>query len=286
MHVRAPASSANLGPGFDALGLALALHAEVGVLDGVAPPPRARRADEHHPATVAFRAAGGQGDIWERCPIPSGRGLGFSGAVRVGGAVLAAVQRHGADGWQVERDAVLDLVTRLEGHADNVAASLVGGMVVTVAGRVVPVPLAVEPAIVVWIPSFSTSTDESRRALRRDVSFDDAVFSTGRAALLVAALATGDVGALREACADRLHQPLRLAAAPACAAALEGALAGGAWGAWLSGSGPTVAAMCAPAEAPAVAAAMLDRAAAVDHPGGAHTKVLAVDHTGATVVAP
>lgn len=307
MHVRVPASSANLGPGFDALGMALSLHAEIGLVDGDPLPPRARLADEHHPATVAFRAAGGQGQIWERCPIPSGRGLGFSGAVRVGGAVLAAAQRHGAEGWQVQHDEVLALVTRLEGHADNVAASLVGGVVVTVAGRVVPVPLGVDPTIVVWVPSFSTSTDESRRTLRRDVAFDDAVATVGRAALFVAALAAGDVAALREACIDRLHQPLRLAAAPACGGALEGALAAGAWAAWLSGSGPTVAAMCGPDAAPAVADGMLAGGAAAMSPpdgatsaisrttssgtspvapGAAHTKALHIDRRGAAVVAP
>ena len=288
MHVRVPASSANLGPGFDALGMALALHAEIGLVDGSAPPPRARLADEHHPASVAFRAAGGRGELWERCPIPSGRGLGFSGAVRIGGAVLAAAQRCGSAGWQSEHDDVLALATRLEGHADNVAASLVGGIVVTVAGRVVPVPTPLEPAIVVWIPSFSTSTDDSRRALHRDITFDDAVFSVGRVAMLVAALAGGDVAALREACVDRLHQPVRLGAAPACRAALDAALDAGAWAAWLSGSGPTVAAMCDPDGADRVARSMIDAAAdrSGSAPGGAHTKVLAIDRRGATVVDP
>lgn len=291
MRVRVPASSANLGPGFDALGLALDLHAELGIVGAGPEPERARPVDEHHPATIAFRAAGGTGDLWERCPIPSGRGLGFSGAVRVGGAVLAAAQRRGPrDAWRAEHDEILRLVTDLEGHADNVAASLDGGVVVAAAGRVVAVPMAIEPSIVTWIPAFTTSTDESRRALRAGVAFDDAVFNVGRAALFVAALAAGDVAALRSACEDRLHQPLRLAASPVCAAVLRAALDAGAWAAWLSGSGPTVAAMCAPAGALAVASAMESAGSGADadeqRTRPSRTKVLGIDRHGATVVAP
>ncbi|MEY4173415.1 MAG: homoserine kinase, partial [Actinomycetota bacterium] len=94
MLVRVPASSANLGPGFDTLGMALSLHAEVGLGEA---PEGARSVDEHHPAMVAFRRNGGEGALWVRSPIPVGRGMGFSGAVRVGGAVAAHAQRHGAD---------------------------------------------------------------------------------------------------------------------------------------------------------------------------------------------
>ena len=106
---------------------------------------------------------------------------------------------------------MLALASELEGHADNVAASLFGGIVATADGRAVRVPLAFDPAIVVWIPSFTTSTDESRTKLGSDVRLDDAVFNIGRVALLVAALAAGDTDALRSATQDRLHQDRRLA---------------------------------------------------------------------------
>ncbi|MDP9463705.1 MAG: homoserine kinase, partial [Actinomycetota bacterium] len=96
MIVRVPASSANLGPGFDTLGMALSLHAEAGVIDG-APPAGALQIDQFHPAGVAFRRAGGEGELWVCSPIPVGRGLGFSGAVRVAGIVAAHAQRHGSD---------------------------------------------------------------------------------------------------------------------------------------------------------------------------------------------
>ena len=151
---------------------------------------------------------------------------------------------------------LLHLTTALEGHADNVAASLYGGVVATAGGRAVRVPMSFDPAMVMWVPPYVTSTDESRTSLPSSVPLADVVFNLGRTALLVAALAAGDVDSLREATRDRLHQDIRLVAAPPSRAALDAALAAGAWAAWLSGSGPTVAAMCAVDEAEDLAAAM------------------------------
>jgi homoserine kinase len=206
--------------------------------------------------------------------------------VRVAGAVLAVATADDPDRWLERRDEVQALVARLEGHPDNVAASLYGGVVVAAAGRVVRLPVALDPTIVVWVPSSSTSTDESRRTLAAKVTRDDAVFNVGRTALLVAALATGDVESLRDACADRLHQDHRLAAVPRSRAALDAALENGAWAAWLSGSGPTVAAMCAPDDAARLAAVM-DTAtrtgAATDEPALGRTMVLRIDQRGATL---
>jgi homoserine kinase len=273
---RVPASSANLGPGFDALGMALSLHAEMGIVrDGEDVPERARAVDRHHPGSVAFAELGGTGELWERSSIPVGRGLGFSGAVRVAGGVLALAQRTGT----IDDDAraeVMDVVARLEGHPDNVAASLYGGVVVAAGGRVVPVRLGLDPAIVVWVPSSVTRTDESRKALPATVSLADATFNVGRVALLVASLADGDVSALRLATEDRMHQPVRLAAAEPSRAAMDAAVEAGAWCSWLSGSGPTVAAMCAMADAERIAAAL---------PADGRAQVLRIDHGGATVEA-
>jgi len=273
--VRVPASSANLGPGFDTLGMALSLHAEAGVIDGDVP-PNAQVIDQYHPAGVAFRRAGGEGDLWVCSPIPVGRGLGFSGAVRVAGIVAAHAQRFGDDPELLADHAseMLKLASALEGHADNVAASLFGGIVATADGRAVRVPLAFDPAIVVWIPSFTTSTDESRTKMGAAIPLQDAVFNIGRTALLVAALAAGDVEALRSATQDRLHQDVRLASAEPSRNALAAALDAGAWCSWLSGSGPTVAAMCPYDDADELAAAM---------PADGHTKVLRIDHGGAVI---
>ncbi len=100
--------------------------------------------------------------------------------------------------WRLRCRTMLALASELEGHADNVAASLFGGIVATADGHAVRVPLAFDPAIVVWIPSFTTSTDESRSKLGGDVPLADAVFNIGRTALLVAALAAGDIESLRQ----------------------------------------------------------------------------------------
>jgi len=274
MIARVPASSANLGPGFDTLGMALSLYAEVGLGDPV--DEGARAVDEHHPAMVAFRRVGGEGSLWVRSPIPMGRGMGFSGAVRVGGLVAAHAQRDGADPELLDaaRAELLGHATALEGHGDNVAASLFGGVVATADGRAVRIRLSIDPAMVMWVPSFVTSTDQSRATLPAQVPLADVVFNIGRTALLVAALTAGDIDVLRTATEDRLHQARRLAAAPPSQAALQAALDVGAWAAWLSGSGPTVAVMCAVDEAEAVAAAL---------PTDGHTKILRIDHGGATI---
>ena len=271
--IRVPASSANLGAGFDVLGMALDLHAEV----GLGPPPTgARAAEEQHPATVAFRRLGGTGDLWVRSSIPMGRGLGFSGSVRVGGAAAAVVQGGGSLDDADDRSTVLEAAGALEGHLDNVAPSMEGGVVVAAGDRVQRVPLAFDPAVVVWVSDVATtSTDQSRTTLPETVSMADAVFNLGRVALFVAACAAGDTVALRSAVEDRLHQPVRLAAVPDSADAIEAAFEAGAWAAWLSGSGPTVAAMCEPGAAAEIAAAL---------PDTGHTKLLRIDHEGAAVV--
>lgn len=275
--LRVPASTANLGPGFDALALALELRAEVGIVEGVVP-DGGRLVDERHPADIAFRRGGGEGALWVRSPIPMARGLGYSGAMRVGGLAAAAVQRAGGPiDLGVVAPVLLEHAVELEGHADNVAASLHGGFVTTAAGHVVRVPLGTTPAVVLWIPSQETSTQRSRHGLPSSVSFADATFNVGRTALLVAALAGGDVDALRWATADRLHQDHRLAAAPGSRDALSAGLDAAAWCGWLSGSGPTVAFLCDPAAAEDVAAAL---------PAEGHTKVVAVADHGVELVDP
>ncbi len=272
---RAPGSSANLGPGFDTLAVAIGITAEVGTGDE-ALPTGARIVDEHHPATRAFRRVGGRGPVWCRSRLPMGRGLGYSGAVRVAGLV-AGMAQDGGRGVLIEpecRVEILRLATELEGHADNVAASLLGGFVATAAGHAVRIPLGLAPTLVVWVPSSTTSTDESRGRLPAAVPFEHAVFNVGRAALLVAALAAGRTDALRDATADRLHQDVRFVAAPESAAAVAAALDAGAWCAWLSGSGPTVAALCDSGGAGAVIASF---------PGSGVGRVVDIDDVGASV---
>ncbi len=274
--IRVPASSANLGPGFDAVGMALSLFFEVGIVDGANIPEGAHRIGQRHPAHGAFLLNGGRGELWAKSGIPMGRGLGFSGAARVGGAVAAHVQRYGVSVQKLEgeRDHILAITSKLEGHPDNVAASLVGGVVASASGRVVRVPLGLDPTVVVWIPEAQTSTHDSRTTLDKTVPLQDAVFNIGHVSLLIAALAAGDVSALRVATQDRLHQDVRLAASPESRAALHSVLSGPAWCAWLSGSGPSVAAMCAAADAQALADLF---------PSNGTVKILNIDMVGAVI---
>ncbi len=252
--VSAPGSSANLGAGFDVLGLAVARRAEVGVGD---PPERAQPAPETHPASVAHRAAGGDGEVWVRSGLPMGRGLGYSGAVRVAGAMLALVARHGpaAADDPVRRREVLDLVTGLEGHPDNAAASVHGGLVIAMDDRVTPVPISPELGLLVWVPEATTSTDQSRTRLDPMVERRAAVFNIGAAATFVVSCIDGDVEGLRAGCRDRLHQSVRLGLSPDAARVL-GAFGDAGAAAWLSGSGPTVAALVASASLTDVVSAL------------------------------
>ena len=276
MIVRVPASSANLGPGFDTLGLALSLYLDLSFEGaGGAGAADAVRTEEEHPGVRAFRQLGGTGPVTISSRIPMGRGLGFSGSARVAGLVAALAQRHGPGFHPLDQaEQLLHVATALEGHADNIAPSIFGGVVAAAGGHAVRVSLPFEPAVVVWVPPSTTSTDQSRAALCPSVPFADAVFNVGRTALLVAALAAGNIHALRTATEDRLHQDQRFARSPGSRVALEAALDAGAWCGWLSGSGPTIAALCAPATAGDLAAAL---------PPEGHTKVLSVDTGGAAL---
>jgi homoserine kinase len=175
---------------------------------------------------------------------------------------------------------VLSRAVELEGHGDNVTPAVLGGLQVVYThgaeyrNRAIPIP---PTRVVVCVPRFKYLTVEARAALPASVQHHDAVFNIGRVAMFVAACAAGDRSALRAATEDRLHQAHRLAQVPASAAALEAALSGGAWAAWLSGSGPTVAALCEPADAERLAAAM---------PADGHVKVLRIDHAGVVATAP
>ena len=275
-RVRVPASSANLGPGFDALGMALSLYLTVGI-DGTADPiDGARIADAHHPAQVAFADAGGSGSLWVASKIPMGRGLGFSGAARVAGVVAAHAQREGLDEATFARAkrSILHATTAMEGHPDNVAASLYGGVTASASGEVVRLPLGCDPAIVAWVPETQTSTEKSRTTIPPQIALGDVIFNIGHTALVMGALASGDTAVMRTAFSDRLHQDVRLAAAPSSKNALEAALSTGAWAAWLSGSGPTIAVMCAKADAASISSAL---------PADGATHVLAIDADGAVI---
>lgn len=281
--VRVPASSANLGAGFDVLGMALDLHLDIGVGD---PPDDARPIDRHHPSSKAFVAVDGGDEpsppLWVRSSIPMARGLGFSGAARVGGAALGVIA--GADDPVAELDArrrdVLDVAARLEHHGDNAAASVHGGIVAWVDGRVVELRLGPRLAaarVVVWIPDVTTSTESSRRTLPELISRRDAVHNLARVTQFVAAVEHDDPLLLAGATDDRLHQTIRLGDVPGAAAALSCGVGAGAWCGWLSGSGPTVAFLVDRDAAGEVAASL---------PAHGQVKVLGIASGGVRVVTP
>ncbi len=269
ISVRVPATSANLGPGYDAVGLALSLGMKIGLDRARQPEIEVSGTGEdlvprgpEHPAYRAARFVAevvGEPDAHFRLvqenDIPPTRGLGGSAAALVGGAVAA----NELFGGQIAAPDLLNIVCELDGHPDNAAPALLGGLVI---GTLTPTGISavrLEPkdlAAAVAVPDFAVSTTAARRALPELVPHRDAVFNVGRSGLLLGALATGEYELLRVAMQDKLHQPYRAHLVPGLEDVIEAALAHGAYGACLSGSGPTVLAFTSRELAPPVAAAM------------------------------
>ena len=267
VRITVPASSANLGPGFDCLAVAIDLpfHLDVGE-----PRQDSIKLEETHPAVTAFRSAGGSGLVYGQTKIPPGKGLGFSGAARVAGLAAASLQTSGA----IRFPDLLAASGRLEGHFDNAAASIYGAVTATHIDTVVRIKCPKELDLVVWIPIQKTSTTASRGSLPKTVPFDTVASSIGRSSVMTAAIATSNFEAMRQSCLDDFHQPVRLAKVPESAAAIERALDAGACAAWLSGSGPTVAAFVESHAAQQTMQAL---------PDSGHTKLLKVSQYGVQV---
>jgi homoserine kinase len=177
--------------------------------------------------------------------IPVARGLGSSGAAIVAGVLAGHLLTNHAD---PDPEAVLREAVEIEGHPDNVAPALLGGLVASARDGdsvcTVRLPLPGDLDVVLVVPEPEASTEAARRLLPRRVSLEDAVFNLSRLALLVGSLCGGDHLQLRRGMQDRLHQPHRLAMVPGLAAALEALLGEpGCLGAALSGSGPTLLAL-------------------------------------------
>jgi homoserine kinase len=240
--VRVPASSANLGPGFDVLAAALALHVEVEVVEtgrfAVQTDLRIARdrrnlcvrgfARLHDPSAFEFRISSN---------VPLSGGLGTSAAAYLAGLLAADSM------FELDAD-ILGIATELEGHPDNVAAALHGGFVACVDGHVerLGVPPGLEAVLVV--PHEAVRTKQARAALPAEVPMADAVFNVGRASLLMLGLARGDLGLLARGLDDRLHQPHRAHLYPRSAELVADAASLGALGATISGAGPTVLVWC------------------------------------------
>jgi homoserine kinase len=252
--VRVPASSANLGPGFDALGLALAVYLTC----------RFRPAAQLH-ICVEGRDAGSipttaENLIWQSAgavartlgiempaieleihnDIPLAKGLGSSAAALTAGVVIA--DRILDLRWKPAR--ILDEAARLEGHPDNVAACTLGSIVASAidsggVARAVRLDLPRRFGLAVVVPDFDLPTAKARSVLPQTYSREDAVFNVQRAALLMAAMATGSIGAFPAALQDRFHQPYRAPLVPGLAEIVE-LRAPGLLGCVLSGAGPSI----------------------------------------------
>lgn len=255
IKIRIPATSANLGAGFDALGLALTYYNEVEMAesdkleisssDGVKVPT-----DEKNLIYVSAK------DLYEICgkklkgmkliqtnTIPMARGLGSSSACIVAGLVGANTLL----GSPLTADELVDLAAQIEGHPDNTAPALLGGIVTAVFdGRKVQwvkQEVFTRLKFVALIPDFELKTEEARACLPKEISHKDAVFNLSRAALFSASLLTGKFENLKEAVCDKLHQPYRMKLIPNCQEVFDIAYNHGAYGVYISGAGPTVMAI-------------------------------------------
>lgn len=253
--VRVPASSANLGAGFDALGVALSLYntvwmqeadgCDIASLDDIAIPTD--QSNMIYQAAKALYLRCGHPfhglKIRQRSEIPMTRGLGSSSACLIGGLLGANTLL----GSPLSRDAIVDLAAEIEGHPDNVAPALLGGLVTAVmdGGRVytVSVPVSERIQFAVFIPPYELKTEKARSVLPQTVSRQDAVYNLSRASLMTASLFSGQLETLRVAVQDTLHQPYRFSLIPGAEQIFYLAYSLGAYGVAISGAGPAIVAL-------------------------------------------
>jgi len=276
--IRVPATSANLGPGFDAFGLALDLHNYIAVEPGapeIPDPFAAEIVDAYHKArglaSKPYR-------LVVRGLVPPARGLGSSATIRLG--MLAALDKLNKRNLNLPW--LIETATSLEGHPDNITAAALGGFVVCGGKNPARAKVASKLKFVAAIPRIETSTRTARSLLPPSVAFQDAVLNLRNSARIAAAFLQEKYEEARGAFADRLHQPYRAALVPGLEDSIESAEKAGAIGAFLSGAGPTVMAICLKSEN-AIGQAMTKAL----HKAGLESvdvKVLQADNSGVQVV--
>ena len=275
--VDVPATTANIGPGFDCLGAALALNNrfELRVIEGG--PERfdliIEGSEGSHlrggPDNLVYRSAQ---RVWREAgeepvalearvqlAVPPARGLGSSATAIVAGLIGA----NALVGEPLSREKLLELAIDIEGHPDNVVPSLVGGLCLTARAashrwRVVRCEWDSRVKAVVAIPGIRLSTSEARRAMPRSIPIPDAVINLGALTLLLQGLRTGNGDLIADGLHDRIHEPYRWGLIQGGRAVREAALAAGAWGCVISGAGPTLLALTSEATAAAVSEAMVE----------------------------
>jgi homoserine kinase len=296
VSVRIPATSANLGPGFDCLGLALTLYNFIHV-------------EESDSFQISLSGSYNTGlpldksnlvwksmcTLWEKAgfPIPNvsitlenyippARGLGSSSATIVGGLTAA----NAFAGEVFSKQEILELANQIEGHPDNVTPALYGGITLAVENEsnILARTLAQKPrfSALAIVPDFLLQTDKSRKVLPSVVSRKDAVFNISHVALLVESLIHEDYKFLTVGMQDRIHQIQRANLVPGLPETLNAALLAGAYGAALSGSGPTVLALIPPENSAIVSNAMIE--AFSTHGLQAKAFELSIDSEGAVLI--
>ncbi|HIC18097.1 TPA: homoserine kinase [Candidatus Poribacteria bacterium] len=290
-----PASTTNLGPGFDVLGLALKLYSTVEIEEtdsGVRIIVHGVDQDKIPTSTdnLAFESAN---YIFQRVGyqpkgikltitngIPAIRGLGGSGTAILGGLLSA----NAICGDPFSPDQILDFAVEREGHPDNITASLLGGLTVAVVDKKNVKAVKLSPPedlrVVIAIPDYTLSTKEAREVLPQNLDLKSAIYNVSRSSLLVAAVATGKLDMLNVAMQDLLHQPHRAKLIPGFEDVCNSAIQAGALSAALSGAGPSIAAYCITSE-DQIANVMID--AFAENGLNAEAKILEVDSAGATV---
>ncbi|HIV69047.1 MAG TPA: homoserine kinase [Candidatus Butyricicoccus stercorigallinarum] len=253
--VTVPATSANMGPGFDSIGIALNLYNRFSMeeCDHIDISSTGGESIPNDETNLVYQCAKRVYEICgkpmpglrliEDCSIPQTRGLGSSSACTVAGLLGA----NALLGNPLHQENIIDLAAAIEGHPDNSTPAILGGFCTSLLeyGKVwsVRVPIADKVDFVAFIPNFELSTETARGALPATIPHHDAVFNLARAALLTGSLVTGDLHNLQVAVGDCLHQPYRFSLIPGGEEVVRSAKGLGALGAFLSGAGPTIIAM-------------------------------------------
>lgn len=292
--VRVPASSANLGPGFDTLAVALNLFTELDVASGsydvgIEGGPDLGGGDNLIARGIKLAAADAGVPVpgchvQVKSDIPVARGLGSSAAALVGGLIAG----NRLLGNPLTEQRLFELAAEVEGHGDNVSASLFGGVTLSIANadRVLfrRVPVDGDLRVIVFVPQQLAFTADARSIVPDRVPRQDAVRTVGRCALLVLSLMQGDFAAFGEAMRDSLHQPYRQKLFPHLVPMIDTAIVSGAYGACLSGAGPSVLAFVDAESAANVLDSMETLARSSGLPGRAH--LLDIEYEGAVVLLP
>ncbi|MCA6085066.1 homoserine kinase [Candidatus Endomicrobiellum agilis] len=280
IKIRVPSTTANLGPGFDVFGTALSLYNEFEteyvpdsketsfILEGEGKDslPKGEKNLVWQSMQETFKFLGESKynlrnlNIKINAGVPLSRGLGSSASAIVGGIALANALCED----KLDKSQIADLGVKIEGHPDNIVPAVFGGLCICSKDEtgdrnaIVHLPIPKLKAVL-CVPAFELKTERARRILPESLDLKDVVFNISRVAMLTAAFCSGDYLLLKQGMRDKIHQPYREKMIPAMNEVFEAAVSAGAYGAFLSGSGPTLAAFCAEKVAIDVQKAMVER---------------------------